>query len=161
MKLTRFFFPALMLGVLFCLNSATTFAQGSIAPSQQLGIGVNTDGIAIAYALSPGFHIGSDFGILSRTGDGGSTTINFGPYARLLFEGVVNPFVQIGIGLSKSGDSDASTSLYAAGGLEYFINPSFGVFGGVSVVTIPFQSGVGTAIGFARGTLGIEYWLRR
>ena len=161
MKLSRFFFPALMLGALLCITSATTFAQGSIAPNQQLGVGVNTEGVAIAYAITPSLQIGTDFGFLTETGESGGTTINFGPYARLLFEGIVNPFVQVGFGIFKTGSNSASTSLYAAGGLEYFLNQNVGVFGGVTLLTLPFETGSNAEIGFKQGRVGLEWWFRR
>jgi hypothetical protein len=161
MKLSRFFFPALVLGALVCITSATAFAQPGIAPNQQLGVGIHTEGFAVAYAISPAFQIGTDFGLVSVTGTGGSTTIDFGPYARFLFEGVVNPFVQVGFGLTKPGTGDAVTSLYAAGGLEYFLNQNVGIHGEFNLISIPFQSGANSIIGFRAGRVGMEWWFNR
>src|SRR5690606_12679775 len=102
----------------------------------------STGGFQLQYAISPGFHIGSNLGlnITSPAVGDGVTTITIEPYARFLFEGTVNPFLQAGISIA-SASSTTTTGLYVAGGLEYFITRNVGAYGFVGILDLPFEDG--------------------
>jgi hypothetical protein len=160
MKGSKQAFLTLLFGAL--LVSFSSASAQSVAPSSQLGIGVNTSGMTVQYAITPGIHVGAAAALVFQSGDNSSTSLEIGPYARFLLEGTVNPFIQAGISIAKAGDGDAQTSLYAAFGLEYFINRNTGVFAGTRVINIPFQKG--SPISFGITTLaaaGVEWFFNR
>lgn len=159
MKMPKFFSITLVLGAMMVLGAVNAFAQGGVAPSSQLGIGASTEGAQIQYAISPGFHLGSIFGLTSTSpavGDG-VTTIVIAPYARFLFEGTVNPFLEAGIGI-VSASSTTNTNLFLNGGLEYFITRNVGIWGKVGILELPFEDGATKVFGLAGGGAGVEWF---
>lgn len=158
MTMRKFFSTTLILGMLLAFGAIKASAQAGIAPSSQFGIGAGTEGFQLQYAISPAFQLGTTFGlqILSPSVGDGETTITIGPYARFLFEGTVNPFIQAGINI-VSGDA-TTTALYAAPGLEYFFNRNVGVFGVVSLLNIPFEDGATKTFGLTGGAVGVEWY---
>ncbi len=159
MKMRKFFSLTFILGALLVSGAVKASAQAGIAPSSQFGIGAGTSGAQLQYAISPSFQIGSNVGlnITSPAVGDAITTITIEPYARLLFEGVVNPFIQAGISI-VSASSTTNTSLYAAPGLEYFFSRNVGVFGLVGLLNIPFQDGATKVFGITGGAVGVEWY---
>jgi len=159
MKIFKSIAGVLALGVMM-IGATNVFAQGGVAPSSQLGIGVSTAGAQIQYAISPGFHIGSNLGlnVTSPAVGDGVTTIIIEPYARFLFEGVVNPFLQAGISI-QSASSTTNTGLFVWGGLEYFITRNVGLWGGLQILNLPFEDGSTKLFGVTqRGAAGVEWF---
>jgi hypothetical protein len=165
MKASKLTLLALVLGMLAFANSEKAFAQGGVAPSSQLGIGANTSGLTIQYAISPSFHIGASAALVFNSAPNGgesTTSLQIGPYARFLLEGTVNPFIQAGISIAKTGTSSAATSLYAGFGLEYFITRNVGVLAATNILNIPFESGSSISFGPSPfGTAGVEWFFNR
>ncbi len=158
MTMRKFFSTTLILGMLLAFGAIKASAQAGIAPSSQFGIGAGTSGFQLQYAISPAFQLGANFGLLVTSpsvGDG-ETQITIGPYARFLFEGTVNPFIQAGINI-VSGDA-TTTSLYAAPGLEYFFSRNVGVYGLVGLLDIPFEDGATKTFGLSGGAVGVEWY---
>jgi hypothetical protein len=159
MKGSKLGLLVLIVGALSLLSASRVFAQGGTAPSGQLGIGIGTNGAEIIYALSPGFFIGANAALIIQSGDNGQTSLEIGPFARMLFEGTVNPFIQAGISISKVGEGDANTSLYAAFGLEYFVSRNIGVYGMLPILDVPFKSGSAITVGINNfGAVGVEWF---
>lgn len=160
MKMPRFFSTIFILSALMVLGAVSASAQGGIAPSSQLGIGAGTFGAQIQYAISAGFHLGSGFGLVSESPSVGDsrTTITIEPYARFLFEGTVNPFLQAGISI-RSASSTTNTDLVVTGGLEYFITRNVGIWGMIGILDIPFEDGATKVFGITqRGGAGVEWY---
>lgn len=149
--------------VLMVVSADAVRAQGTIAPSSQLGIGVNTGGFQLAYAISPAIHIGTNLGI---TATDGSTGIGISPYFRWLFEGTVNPLVQvefnIGINSTSVGDSSVSNTETGLGllfGLEYFINRNVGVYAAANLLNLDFvEPEMVTTFGYFAPRVGVEWF---
>jgi hypothetical protein len=159
MKMTRLFTITLMLALLV-LGASKASAQAGIAPSSQFGIGINTSGAQIQYAITPGIQIGADVGLAGSSAEGSKLVLEIGPYGRFLLEGKVNPFVQVGFSI-RNQDTTTSTSLYLAGGLEFFYSPNVGVFGTVNILNVPFADGAEKTYGLLKGGLGIEWYFDR
>lgn len=145
------------------LGTLTVTAQPlktNTAPDGQLGIGINTSGASVQYALSPSLQAGVllSVGMASSTEEvtqGGVTvktdrsTTDFGAeiYGRFLFEGLVNPYLQAGLELgsssltTKNGTTETTSSrstmdLNLYFGLVYYFTRQFGVFGQVGLVSL-------------------------
>jgi len=138
------------------------------SPSQQLGIGIATDGGQIQYAVSSNLHVGLAATFLAETGDAGGSSFALTPYVRFLFNGFVHPYVSAGIVVVKRSALDATEFAFGTFGLEYFFNANAGLFAEVPIVRIPFQSGNSTLIGFESGSpnpiagrMGIEWYFGR
>lgn len=149
------------------------------SPDQQLGFGVTmgssttTQGVSsggtIAYALSPGMHIGTGFGLVisNRSVNGSSVSSNtllFAPYFKALLKGSKDfvPFImgQFSILNGSSGSvSSTSTGLGILGGAEYFASKNLGIYGSLSVLELGFDPSV-TAFGIgASANIGIEWFM--
>src|SRR5512133_4321146 len=98
MKVLRLFATCALTALAITAVTSTAVAQGGIAPNQQFGIGINTNGFQLQYALSPGMQIGMD--IVLKSGEG-ATGYGFAPYFRALLEGTVNPFIQAGLSYAR------------------------------------------------------------
>lgn len=145
------------------LGTLTVTAQPlktNTAPDGQLGIGINTSGASVQYALSPSLQAGVllNVGMSSSTTEvtsGGVTvktdnsTTSYGAeiYGRFLFEGLVNPYLQAGLELgnasttTKNGTSETTSSrstmdLNLYFGLVYYFTRQFGVFGQVGLLSL-------------------------
>ena len=167
MKMTKLLSSTLLLGALL-FGASKASAQGGIAPSKQLGIGVfagGESGASIQYAFSPAFQLGLGVGISGASRDGNSSTDYLTDlYGRFVFEGVVNPLIQVGF---RRGSTDntvggvttttTSNSVYGGAGLEYFFNRNVGVFGVIDILAINFDPSV-TTYGFNTGRLGLEWY---
>jgi hypothetical protein len=156
--------------VLIVTGSSALLAQGSIAPSSQFGIGVNTEGLSIQYALTPGVQIGLMATVASQSSNGASATYyGAAPYVRFLLEGVVNPFFEAGVSFAKASsgssfvtESASTTSLFATFGLEYFINRNVGVFAAAQLLNLQLDpSPTVTTIGYFEPRAGIEYYFNQ
>jgi len=196
MKLTGLLLTAAAL-TLGALTATAQPLKTNTAPEGQLGIGLNTSGATVQYALSPSLQVGVllNVGMSSSTQEttSGSTTIkvdnsttNLGAelYGRFLFEGLVNPFVQLGLALnntgttSKSGSNEVTNSratmdLNAYFGLAYYFTRQFGVFAQVGVVslglsdksttestvTVETENPTETSFGIGSGRVGLEFFL--
>lgn len=174
MKMSKLLSSTLMLGALL-FGAGKAAAQGGIAPSQQLGIGVfaggNTQGggATFQYAFTPAVQAGLELGI-SASSDDAQSASNYagGLYVRWLFEGVVNPLIQAGFRVNgtstttkgSSGDVTVSNSrneIYAGLGLEYFFNRNVGVFGMVEALDIYLDPSQ-TVFGLNSGRVGVEWF---
>ncbi|MCC7438139.1 MAG: hypothetical protein IT211_06535 [Armatimonadetes bacterium] len=189
----------LLITAALTLGTLTATAQPlktNTAPDGQLGIGINTSGATVQFAISPSLQAGVllNVGMTSSTTEipsGGSTvkvdnsTTNFGAeiYGRFLFEGLVNPFVQLGLALNnnsstqKSGSTETSQSrrtmdLNAYFGLAYYFTRQFGIFGQVGLVgigisdkstsettvTVETENPTETSFGIGSGRVGLEFF---
>jgi hypothetical protein len=159
MKQFRIFLVSMALGLIAA--GAPLFAQASTAPSSQLGIGLNTSGGTVQYAVTPSIQIGFEASFFSQSSSGTSTTgYGLGPYARFLLEGTVNPFIQAGFRAEKRGGGTIS-SLYAGFGLEYFFSRNVGVFALADVLTLTLSDPSATTISFVGNRVGVEWYFDR
>jgi hypothetical protein len=163
MKMTRLFTITLMLVAFVLVGATSAFAQAGIAPSSQLGIGAFAGGnglgggASLQYAFSPSFQGGVTLGVFSFSQSGASsTTYNLELYGRFLFEGTVNPFVQVAFRHGDDGTTSGS-SLGAGFGLEYFLNRNAGVYGMFDVIDLNFSPS-STAFGINSGRVGVEWY---
>ena len=184
------------------LGAFTATAQPlktNTAPNGQLGIGINTSGATVQFAISPSLQAGVlvNVGMSSSTEEisQGSSTVkidnsstDFGAeiYGRFLFEGLVNPFVQLGLEIgsnsstSKSGSTETSQSrstmdLNGYFGLAYYWTNQFGIFGQVGLVSLGLsdktttettvkvetENPTTTSFGIGSGRVGIEFFFSR
>jgi hypothetical protein len=151
---------------LVLVGTASLHAQGSIAPSSQLGIGVNTSGITLQYAISPSVQVGALATLLGVSSDGNSATyFGLAPYVRFLLEGTVNPIFDVGAeftkdpGLAIGDTNNTSTALFASFGLEYFINRNVGVFATAQLLYFQLDpSPTVVNFGYFRPRAGIEWY---
>lgn len=164
----------LMFSVLCALAVMGAFTSVKAqSPDQQLGFGVSLGTSSstgtIAYALSPGMHIGTGFGLVisSRLVNGTSVSSNsllFAPYFKALLKGSKDfvPFImgQFSIANGSSGSvSSTSTGLGILGGAEYFASKNLGIYGSLSVLELGFDPSV-TAFGIgASANIGIEWFM--
>ncbi len=174
MKMSKLLSSTLMLGALL-FGAGKAAAQGGIAPSQQLGIGVfgggngQGGGATLQYAFTPAVQLGLELGIGTVSNDNASSSsYTGGLYARWLFEGAVNPLIQAGFRIngtsnttkSASGDvtvSGSSNEIYAGLGLEYFFTRNVGVFGLVEVLSLDLDPSQ-TTFGLNSGRIGVEWF---
>ena len=157
MKVFRLTMLALLPAV-FLLWSTPSFAQGGVAPEGALGIQAGTAGLGIQYALNPSLHLGTILGL--QQGDFAVTSITFSPYVKFLLEGDVNPYFMVGASISSTDNgttSSTNTSLGAAFGLEYFINPSVGLFGQAQFFELGLDPSA-TYFGIFNGHAGVEWF---
>lgn len=159
MKQIRLILVTLFLGMGALV--ANLHAQAGVAPTSQLGIGVNTTGGTIQYAISPSFQIGLEAGFSSTSSnDVTVTSYSFGPYARFLLEGTVNPFIQAGFRANKYGGATTS-DIYGGFGLEYFFSRNVGVFALANVLTLTLSDPSATTFAFAGERAGVEWYFNR
>ena len=169
---------AVALVALCCLtNSALSQSNSSgMSPDRQMGIGLtagNSLGGHFAYALNPGFHIGTGFGIAlsSRSHTGGSSssgnTIFFAPYAKFILSGMkdMKPyfFGSFSITSGKStletnSVSATNTGLNLGAGAEYFASRNLGIYGHLTVIRLGFGDISTTDIGLLAPQVGIEWF---
>jgi len=163
-------------GVLFmavlCISTAS--AQSSpanssgMSPDRQMGIGItsgtNTAGVGaigghFAYAINPGFHVGSQLGILLESSDGkSSNSISFAPYGKFILAGMkdMKPYFYGAFQIASGGGS-TRTGLQLGAGAEYFASRNVGIFGHIAVVSVGFDPSV-TQIGLGTASVGIEWF---
>lgn len=144
--------------------SAVVLALGATAasaqsPSEQIGFGFTAgqaSGGHVAYALSPGLHVGTGFGMQIQEGN---NQVFFAPYAKFLLKGTkeLKPFFMAHFEVN-SGGGTSTTGLALSGGGEYFVTPNVGIYGQISLVSIQFDPSV-TTIGLLRPSVGIEWFL--
>lgn len=166
MKRTHFFSITFLLGALLVLGAVKASAQGSIAPSGQLGIGVSAGtsvAATIQYAINPAVQIGAGVGY-NKIEDVSRSAIEL--YGRFLFEGQVNPFVQAGIRLTSNSTtslgvttSSSTNFIFAGVGLEYFVNRNVGVYGMVDVLDIQLDPSA-TSFGLSDSRIGLEWYFK-
>jgi hypothetical protein len=165
--------------MMMLIGSGALRAQGSIAPNQQFGIGVNTEGFQLQYALSPGLQIGLSTVIASASQDSISATgYGFAPYVRFLLEGKVNPYLEAGFAYAKLSSDNfliegtSTSTIFLSFGLEYFINPNVGIFAHGSLFNFQLAHDTdfnGTTVsepsvasfGFFSPTAGLEWYFDR
>lgn len=148
-----------MIPVVALLCTAPASAQDS--PDGQFGIQAGTQGLGLQYAISPSIHLGLLVGLAQ--GDVTLKEIAITPYAKFLLEGDVNPYILAGATiLSQDAGTTSSTrtALYAAFGLEYFINENVGAFGQATLLTIGLDPSA-TAFGISNGHVGVEWFFDR
>lgn len=144
--------------------SAVVLALGATAasaqsPSEQIGFGFTAGQLTgghVAYALSPGLHIGTGFGMQIQEGN---NIVYFAPYAKFLLKGPkeLKPFFMAQFEVA-SGGGTSTTGLSVSGGGEYFVTPNVGIYGQIALVSIQFDPSV-TTLGLLRPSVGIEWFL--
>jgi hypothetical protein len=153
--IVKCFFVALVATV--CCGTA--FAQ---TPDRQVGIGISTSGAHVAYAISPGFHVGTQFGIDMYSSNGVSSNgITFAPFAKFILAGMkdMKPYFWGAFGV-QSGGGKTTTGLSLGAGAEYFASRNIGVFGHVSVINVGFDPSY-THIGIVFPQVGIEWFFNQ
>jgi hypothetical protein len=122
-------------------------------PSQQFGVGMHMTGsinggagggLDLIYALSQSLQVNCGLGMLYQSqGNTNATSFRFSPGINLFFAGTnsIRPFVGASLAINKAGNSDTETSLFAGGGLAYFVTKNFGVYGAVPVLGIGISPG--------------------
>jgi hypothetical protein len=167
----RFYFSALC--ALVVLSAFSTMKAQS--PDQQFGIGVNlvavsgtnsaASGATFAYAINPGLHIGTGFGLAVRSANGvSSNVLVFAPYVKGLFKGSKDfvPFIMGQFGItsgSSGGNSSTNTGLNVLGGAEYFASKNLGIYGSLSVLELGFDPSITTFGIGASANIGIEWFM--
>ena len=147
------------------LVSFSVNAVKAQSPDAQFGVGiVMTEGIfggQLQYAVTPAFHIGTQFGFQAISQGSNSTNdILFAPYGKFLFMGTptFKPFIQGQFVILNSGGS-SSSGLNLAGGAEYFANRNLGIFGGITVLSLGLNPApTRTVIGLGGAFLGVEWF---
>jgi hypothetical protein len=181
MKGSKLAFLALLFGSLMLVNLGRASAQpGTVAPSQQFGIGVFSGGnllgggILAGYAISPGIHVGLQLSARGTADTSTATTLRTleALYLRGLLEGTVNPFFQVRLGLSQESAtatnaanqsvtvSSSRTEIALDFGLEYFATRNIGVDAFINVVDLALSPNE-TVYGINNGGVGVEWWFNR
>lgn len=166
----RFYFSALC--ALVVLSAFSTMKAQS--PDQQMGFGVTMSasnvggavgGATFAYAINPGLHIGTGFGLtVSSSNNVSSNTVIFAPYVKGLFKGSKDfvPFIMGQFGItsgSSGGNSTTRTGLSVLGGAEYFASKNLGIYGSLSVLELGFDPSITTFGIGASANIGIEWFM--
>lgn len=161
-----------LVALLLVVGVSTVKAQ---SPDGQFGVGVamgDISGAQIQYAISPAFHIGTRFGISVADGN---TGIGLGPYVKFIFAGskefkpyamAMLSFQNSSVDLGPNTASSTTTGVNLGFGGEYFVTPNVGVFGGITLVNIPFEKNEDPLVasrkvsfGVLMPTLGIEWFM--
>lgn len=164
---------------LFCSVLCAVVMMGAVSvvkaqsPDQQMGFGVTmgtggggaVGGATLAYAINPGLHIGTGFGLTISSANGvSSNNLIFAPYVKGLFKGSKDfvPFImgQFGISSGSAGSvSKTTTGLSVLGGAEYFASKNLGIYGSLSVLELGFDPSVTTFGIGASANIGIEWFM--
>lgn len=158
------------------LASTAAWAQkGVVAPDKQIGIGVFTEGgfsgagATLQYAFSPSVQVGATLSAAGESqGDNSSLNMNAGLYGRLLFEGPLNPYVQVSFSNTSTSNSTTvngtttkvtSSQNFITGyfGLAYYATRNIGIYSQVGLISIGLDPSV-TRYGIASGNVGVEWW---
>ena len=164
----RFYFSALC--ALVVLSAFSTMKAQS--PDQQMGFGVSlgtgASGATFAYAINPGLHIGTGFGLtVSSSNSVSSNTLIFAPYVKTLLKGSKDfvPFIMGQFVIASRPEetnpkvSNTSTGLGILGGAEYFASKNLGIYGSLSVLELGFDpSRTAFGIGIS-ANIGIEWFM--
>ncbi|NQW29681.1 MAG: hypothetical protein HQ472_04130 [Ignavibacteria bacterium] len=159
----------LVLGII--ASTSICVAQGSAgmspqSPENQLGLGFTAGqplGAHIAYAITAAIHVGTGVGIQLESNN---NVVYFAPYFKLLLKGTkeFKPYLMVNVPIMNGGgtqttESSTSVSLNIGGGGEYFITPNFGLFGGLSVLSLGLSPTPSrTLIGLLSPYVGIEWF---
>lgn len=165
------FFAVAFAAMVLIAGASTVRAQ---SPDGQFGVGValgDVSGAQIQYAISPAFHVGTRVGISISDG---TTALNLGPYAKFIFAGSkeFKPYVQAmlsfmnsSIDLGSNTQSSTQTGLNLGFGGEWFATPNIGIFGNISLVSIPFEKNEDPLVvarkvsfGILQPTVGVEWF---
>jgi len=166
MSLSRLF--SALVAIMLLTGCATAVAQpGAVAPSGQFGLSVGGSasfgGIGAQYAINPSIILGARL-FLQNISSGGNSTTSYGinPYGRFLFEGPINPYIEVGLSTGKSPTTGISNSdLLVGGGLEYFASRNIGIYVGTTVFDLEFDPGSATAFGFFGVSVGAEWYFNK
>lgn len=159
--------PSVFVVLLALLGASTTSAQQTAAPAGQLGVGLNTRGLSVQYAFSESVHAGVLAGINSTTSERTTVTVmGTRPYARVLLNRFVSPFVEVGLDVALvlndatfSTTSQWSTALVAMVGLEHFAMRELGLYVAVELVNAQLDpEPTATSIGVFNPRGGIEWF---
>jgi len=142
----------------FCVNTAS--AQ---SPDRQMGLGITAGsgniGGHFAYALNPGFHIGSALGLVLESSNGKSfNSVSIAPYGKFILSGMkdMKPYFYGAFQIASGGGS-TRTGLQLGAGAEYFASRNVGVFGHIAVINVGFDPSI-TQIGLGNAYVGIEWF---
>ncbi len=180
MKISTFARSMAVALVALCCLTGTALSQvnstgSGMSPDRQMGIGLtagNSLGGHFAYALNPGFHIGTGFGIAltSISHNGGSSnsgnTIFFAPYAKFILAGMkdMKPYffgsfnITSGKSVETNSVSSTNTGLSLGAGAEYFASRNLGIYGHLTVIGLGFGDISTTNIGLLSPQVGIEWF---
>lgn len=141
------------------------------SPNEQVGVGItggNFLGGHVAYAINPGFHIGTQFGFQVQSVNSTSTTmLALAPYAKFILKGSpqFKPFGKVYFGLASGSTSvsnikvsQTKTSIGIDAGAEYFLNKNFGIYGGFNFLDLAFGDVEYTYVGIGQPFLGVEWF---
>lgn len=141
------------------------------SPNEQVGVGITAADILgghVAYAITPGIHIGTQFGFQVQSVSGSSTTLlHLAPYGKFILNGPAHfkPFAKAYFGLASGSSgtgfgntSVTKTSIGIDAGAEYFLNKNFGVYGGFNFLDLAFGDVEYTHIGIGGPFLGVEWF---
>jgi hypothetical protein len=154
---------ALLLTAFFLFFAGTTLHAQSKMPSNQFGLGFflepGTGGLSGTYAISHNIHVGTylSLGVGSVNGNSSPTTFLFAPFFRILFPGVVNPFVEGNVqvqGSGVAGESQTDVGIGFGGGIAYGISQNFDVDFDLGLIGVGFTHGGSFSFGFSN--VGVE-----
>ncbi|MEP7219701.1 MAG: hypothetical protein ABI876_12335 [Bacteroidota bacterium] len=144
------------------------------SPDQQFGIGFNSKGGTIQYALGPAFHIGLNLNLdFHKDSAASNTYYNFGPYAKFIFSGdVIKPYVYAALGLVQPNTGSATVGsttavdlpkaevrIILAAGAEHFFNQNVGIYGHVNLVDAKLSPTPSTTeFGLQGAAVGVEFF---
>ena len=157
-------FRLFLLGMIPVVALLCTAPASAQSPESQFGIQAGTPGLGVQYAITAGIHIGLVLGLNMGDNTLGGPDVSLTPYAKFLMKGTVKPYIMAGVDIGSSegtgGQSTTTTMLFAALGLEYFINENVGVFGQSNVFEIGLDPS-STSFGIAGGHVGVEWFFDR
>lgn len=161
------FAQLLRMSIIAALAAFSLNVAHAQSPNEQIGVGItggNMLGGHVAYAITPGVHIGSQFGFQVRSVNSNSSTfLTLAPYAKFIMKGTpqFKPFGMVQFGLSSGSTSGASVTSTAIGinaGAEYFLNKNFGIYGGFNFLDFAFGDIEYTYVGIGGSFLGVEWF---
>jgi len=153
------------------------------SPDQQFGIGFNTRGGTIQFAMGPAFHLGLNLALdFYKDSAHSNSYYDFGPYAKFLFNGnLVHPYLYAAVGVVQPNTGTANVflndslgkpvevnlpdpeiRLYFAAGAEHFFNQNVGIYGHVNLVNALLSGGPGKTstvdFGLQGAAVGVEFF---
>lgn len=178
MKIFRLFSLAAFASIFVALAPAK--AQNS--PDGQFGVGAvvgyNFPGLSLSYAITPAFHLGTQFSVnLKNTTVSGTTSnaqkIVIAPYGRFIFMGtpMFKPFIQgqvtytsttepVALG-SSTTVTTSQTGFIGFLGAEYFVSRNLGIHGEIGIISFNLSKNNGvdeTNFGFGNSQIGVEWF---
>jgi hypothetical protein len=155
---------AFAIAFLLAPMSAHAQSERNVTPSNQLGVGINVAGATVQYAFTDMVQAGIFVNFWNTSADPESfSEYRIGPYVRVLFPNVVDPFIDAHVVLSKGteeigGYDQTSTLIDIRVGLAYFITPNIGGFASTGILQIGLTDNVNTGFGIGNVVYGGAEW---